>query len=189
MKTFSLIFLCIFSCCIANAQLYKTLLPSQAFNDSINIIIKDYPNNFHHIQAAPVSTETDVDIFKSSAGLPHAVDCMVYRFHSLEDTTASWQAVFYKGENYQDALKAYKNCYRQIKKSNIAVNNERITFTGKMEEPTASIRFTVSNLKLNTKDPLFKNFYAEIELLQVYYDWEVRLNLLSRKEDTERYNY
>jgi hypothetical protein len=173
----------------ANAQFYKSVLPSGAFTDSLQLVVADYQQNFYSIQSESLSQEGDVDIYKSLKAIPGAGDCFIYRFHSIEDTTASWQAIMYKGEDYKDAVKAYKNCFRLIKKSNLKISDNTMKFDGDLEEPVSSVKFTVSSLKPITALKAYKNFYAEVELVQVYFEWEVRLNLLSRKKDMEKYNY
>ncbi len=173
----------------ANAQFYKSILPSGAFTDSLQIVVADYQQNFNSIQSESLSRAGDVDIYKSLKTVPGAAECFIYRFHSVEDTTASWQAIMYKGEDYKDAVKAYKNCFRLIKKSNLKISDNTMKFEGELVEPVSSVKFTVSSLQPITTLKAYKNFYAEVELVQVYLEWEVRLNLHSRKRDMEKYNY
>ncbi len=181
---------CMFAASLfANAQFYKSILPSGAFTDSLQLVVADYQLNFYSIQSESLSKNGDVDIYKSLKAVPGAGECFIYRFHSVEDTTASWQAVMYKGEDYKEAVKAYKNCFRLIKKSNLKISDNTMKFEGELQEPVSSVKFTVSSLKPLTSLKAYKNFYAEVELVQIYFEWQVRLNLHSRKGDTERYNY
>ncbi len=173
----------------ANAQFYKSILPSAAFTDSLQLVVADYQKNFYSIQSESLSRDGDVDIYKSLKSVPGAGECFIYRFHSIEDTTASWQAIMYKGDDYKDAVKAYKNCFRLIKKSNFNINDNTMKFEGELQEPESSVKFTISSLRPLTSLKAYKKFYAEVELVQVYYEWQVRLNLHSRKNDDERYNY
>lgn len=180
---------CMFATMHANAQFYKAILPSGSFTDSLQLVVSDYQQNFYTIQSEPLSRADDVDIYKSKKMVPGAAECFIYRFHSVEDTTAGWQAIMYKGEDYKEAVKAYKNCFRLVKKSNLSINENSLKFDGEMVEPSSAIKFTVSSLRPVTSMMAYNNFYAEIELVQEYYEWVVRLNLHSRKGDTERYNY
>ncbi|MEO6406221.1 MAG: hypothetical protein ABIY51_02615 [Ferruginibacter sp.] len=174
---------------LCHAQFYKSILPSNAFTDSLQLVVASYEGNFYSIQSENISQLPDVDTYRSHQGIPGAQQCLVMRYHSVEDTTAGWQALMYKGEDYKEAVKVYKNCFRLVKKSNLKIDDTVLKFKGEMEEPQTSLKFTVSSLKPSSSLPAYKNFYAEVELVQVYMEWEVRLNLHSRKNDDERYNY
>ncbi|MEO7265706.1 MAG: hypothetical protein ABIW38_12365 [Ferruginibacter sp.] len=174
---------------LSHAQFYKSILPSGAFTDSLQQVVASYEGNFYSIQSENISQLPDVDTYRSKRGIPGAKECYIMRYHSVVDTTAGWQALMYKGEDYREAVKAYKNCFRLVKKSNLKIDESIMKFNGELEEPQASLKFTVSSLKPSSSLPAYKNFYAEVELVQVYLEWEVRLNLHSRKADDERYNY
>jgi hypothetical protein len=171
----------------ANAQFYKSVLPSHSFSDSLNKIVLDYKHNFNRIQNEKISSTGDADIYSSRYCVPGSIECVIYRFHSLEDTTASFQALMYRGENYKEASKIYRNIYRQVNKTRIDSREMSSGFTGKLEDPTEDIRFTSSMLRLGTYDSLYKNFVAEVEMVNNYEGWEVRLNLHYKRNDTEKY--
>jgi len=128
-----------------------------------------------------------MDVYKSSISLPGAQHCVIYRFHSKTDTTASWQALMYDGENYKEALKAYKNSCKMVDRCRVTLSNgTSASFSGKMEEPDANLRFSSTSYKLNTKETVYEKFYAEVELLNTGIDsWEVHVSLQSKKEDDE----
>lgn len=73
-----------------------------------------------------LSNETDRDSYQSVITLPGSLKCMIYRYHSIEDTLASWHALMYKGENFEEAAKIYKNTFRSVKKSSLLVNNKKL---------------------------------------------------------------
>ena len=104
------------------------------------------------------------------------------------DTTASWQAIMYDGDSYDQAVKVYKNTYRLVQKSRIKwVDRSIVSFVGEMEKPDENVSFATSLLQLNVTDPRYRNFYANIELTSSYSGWEVHLNLHSRKDDKAEY--
>ena len=129
-----------------------------------------------------------MDVYESTVLIPGASHCVICRFHSKEDTTASWQGTMYAGDNYNEAVKIYKNTCRLVDKSSVNIQGNTATgFTGKMESPDANIRFVSSSYKLRLKDPAYDKFYAEIELVNMNFDqWEVHLNLLQKKDDAEK---
>jgi hypothetical protein len=112
---------------------------------------------------------------------------MIYRYNSKVDSTASWQAIMYKGESYKDAAKVYKNTFRLVNKARIHSSELSAGFSGQMEEPTEDLRFTTSSLQLTSKNELYRNYVAEIELLNTMDGWEVHLNLHYKRDDKEKY--
>lgn len=169
-----------------NAQLIKPVKTTETFSKTLSIIVLDYKNNFINIQQKELAGSVGNNIFNSSVCLPGALHCTITRYNSLEDKSASWQATIFAGESYEDALKAYKNIYGQLKHSSIAGIDKKATgFEGEMEKPDENIRFTVSALRLNAADPQYKNFTADIELTNNMEGWEVHLNLYRKKADTE----
>lgn len=176
----------VFSIC-CQAQFYKSILPSPAFTDSLKKIVTDFSYNFYNIQGNVLSTQEDVDTYESKNSIPGAIKTMIFRFHSEEDTTAGFQAVMYSGDDFKEAAKIYKNVFRYVNKSHFAVKENNFSFSGSMEEPTESIRFTSSILKAITNNNDYKRFFAEVEMVNSFTGWEVHLNLHSKKDDKEKY--
>ncbi|MDB5201138.1 MAG: hypothetical protein JWQ27_547 [Ferruginibacter sp.] len=170
----------------ARAQLLKTFMPSPAFGDSLSQVIFDFKHNYIHIQGESLPPDGDAELFKSKTKIPGAEQCVIYRFHSYEDSTASFQAIMYRGESYKEAAKIYRNTFRQVNK--MQINSDKLTsgFLGKMEDPTEDLRFTSSTLKLATKDKIYKDFVAEVEMVNSFDGWEVHLNLHNKKNDADQ---
>ncbi len=174
--------------CMVKAQFYKSVLPSAAFSDSLNIIVKDYCFNYHKIQGEALEMQEQVDVYSSKASIPGAKETFIYRFHSEEDTTASWEAIMYKGESYKEAVKIYKKTFRLVNKTKLHFGEgEAGSFFGSMQEPTEALRFTSSLLRANSSNAMYKNFIANIDLVNTMEGWEVRLSLNRKREDTEKY--
>jgi len=93
----------------------------------------------------------------------------------------------YEGDSYENAVKIYKNLFKQLKKSKMKwVDKSTISFMGEIDEPDENVRFTVTSLRLNIIDIPYRSFFGEIELTSTYDGWEVHLNLHNRKNDAER---
>ncbi|MFZ1529174.1 MAG: hypothetical protein WAT19_10505 [Ferruginibacter sp.] len=173
---------------IAKAQFYKSVLPSPAFSDSLNRIVKDYCFNYHQIQGEPLEMQDQLEVYRSLASVPGAKETFIYRFHSVEDSTASWQAIMYKGESYKEAVKIYKNMFRLINKSKLHFGDDKNgSFSGSMQEPTEDLRFTSSLLRANSSNIMYKDFIANVDLLNTMEGWEVKISLNRKREDTEKY--
>lgn len=186
MKFFLLLFLCCIKLIFADAQFYKSLLPSPSFNDSLTSVVMDFRHDFKHLQGSELMPQEGMEVYRSNIGLPGAAHCAIYRFHSQLDTSASWQAIMYDGDNYEDAIKSYKNTYRLVNKSRIKwFDRSIVSFKGELENPLENIKFASSQLQLNVTDPRYKNFFAEIVISNGENGWEVRLNLHNKRNDLE----
>ena len=169
-----------------NAQFYKSFFPSGAFTDSLTKVVLDFRFNYKAVQGEALPSQNGAEVYRSKVKLPGAEHCIIYRFHSLEDTTASWQAIMYTGDNYKEAVKIYKNTFRLVKKSQMRwTDRSPISFSGELQEPDESVRFTVSKLKPRLIDMAYRDFYAEVELTGTFDSWEVHLNLHNRRNDME----
>jgi hypothetical protein len=169
------------------SQFYNSFLPSPEFNSALEKIVGDFRYNFKNISGDTLTNQGEVETYSSTVTLPGTTECTINKYHSAKDTTASWQAVVYNGEDYKEAVKAYKNAFRLINKSRIhLIDRTFIGFEGKMEQPTDEVRFTVSTLRLASDDIRYKRFTAEVELLSNYTGFQVNINLSNKKPDNER---
>lgn len=176
----------LFASQVSNAQFYKSFLPSGAFSDSLSLVVGDFTHNFLQIQGDSLSSGTEMGVFNSKLGIPGSISCIIYRSNSYYDTTASWQAVMYRGKNYKEAVKIYKNTFRLVKKSRLRwLDKAGMDFTGELEEPSTDVGFAVSTLRPQFPEPVYIKFTADVELINSYDGWEVRLNLQNKRDDSE----
>ncbi|MDB5193777.1 MAG: hypothetical protein JWQ96_3340 [Segetibacter sp.] len=186
-KKLTLTFFTCFTFFCLQAQFYKSILPSPEFNNMLEKVVSDFRYNFKNIIGDTLVSEGEAESFKSTAILPGSIDCVIYKFHSVRDTTASYQSTMYNGEDYKDAVKAYKNTFRLMNKSRLQlVDKSVLSFSGKLEEPAENLRFTVSSLQLDSQDDRYSRFRAEVELVSTYDGWKVSLNLHNTKPDEDR---
>lgn len=168
----------------ASAQFYKSLLPSPQFTKALEMVVLDFRYDYRNIQGNRVDSLGEVQTFESGVKLPGSADCKILRFHSAVDTTACWQSIIYSGENYKEAVRAYENTVRLVKKSNMRwVDQSVMNFTGELIKANEDLRFTTSVLDLKVNDHRYEDFRAEVELIATHVDrWQVQLNL-SKKID------
>jgi hypothetical protein len=120
MKKPALLIISFFAIAVTQAQLLKKPVPKDnPFEDSLSKVIIDFANNFKNLQSTRLPAEIDADTYLSNICLPGAVHCTIMGYHSVVDNYASWQAIVYAGENYEDAVAAYKKIFGKIKKSKI----------------------------------------------------------------------
>lgn len=166
------------------SQIYKSVLPSPEFSSALEKIVLDFRLNFSSIIGNEIGSGGDTETFESTVKLPGATDCIIYKYHSKADTTASWQATMYKGEDYKEASKAYENLFRLVKKTKIRwIDKTFVGFNGEMEKPQETLRFAASTLNFELEDKRYKNFQADVELVSNYSGWEVHLNLQTKRPD------
>ncbi|UAY50644.1 hypothetical protein [Ferruginibacter albus] len=178
----------LFLCFYGNAQVISSPLPTPAFCNALAKIVLDFRSNFHNVQLdSVVLGEYDHDVYGASVKLPGAIDNTILRFRSVEDTTASYQSLFYNGESQTDAIKSYKHCVQMLKKSLIKwYDRSLITFKGKLEEPDPNLSFTESTLRLKTvTDERYKNFCASVVLTGDMNGWKVYINFEYKNADTD----
>lgn len=178
---------CVLLCAITSAgfsQPWKSLLPSPEFTKALETIVLDFRLDYRNIQGGIIDSLGQVETYESAVKLPGTEVCRVLRFHSALDTTACWQAIVYSGDDYKQAVRAYENVVRLVKKSNIRwIDRSIVKFKGELVSPREDIRFTTSTLFLTLEDERYQDFQAEIELVATHLDrWEVQLNL-SKKTD------
>ncbi|MCE3281751.1 MAG: hypothetical protein K0Q66_488 [Chitinophagaceae bacterium] len=184
MKRYLLAGLLLFVTSAGFSQFYKSLLPSPAFTRALDSVVLDFRLDYRNIQGNPVDTLAGSGTYESLVKLPGAAECRILRMHSPEDTTACWQAIIYTGEDYKEAVRAYENTVRLVKKSQIRwIDRSVVKFTGELVPVRENLRFTTSVLRLKLDDPRYENFRAEIEILATGLDtWEVQLNLSKKPE-------
>ena len=179
------LFLCAFTP-LLHAQFYKTLVPTPGFSDALEKIVLDFRLDYKTIQGERVLQENEHESYVSAVNLPGAKECVISRYHSKLDTTASWQAVMYQGESYSDAVRAYKNLFRLVKKSQMRwIDRSAVNFVGEMDEPKEDVGFAVTILGLDVNDKRYDHFVAEIELSGADADWSVKLNLHKKRDDRD----
>jgi hypothetical protein len=185
-KQILLISLSIILVSMCNAQFGKTEKQESAFSTSLSSIVADYKNNFLQIQSNELAGSSATNTFTSTICLPDALHCTIERYNSEEDKSASWQALLFEGENYQDAVKIYKSFFKQVRTSSISgIDDKPVGFIGGMEKPDENVRFTVSTLRLSAFDKRYKDFIASIEISNNMQGWEVTIHLYRKKTDTE----
>jgi hypothetical protein len=187
MKKFLLINCTFLICLIGHAQIYKSVLaPSAAFTDSLQKIVLDFRYDFHRIEDSMIGGGGDYETYGSKVTLPGSTDCQILRFHSVQDTTAAFEATLYQGDNYNDAVKCYRNLVRMLKRSRMKwFDNSLVSFTGSEKDPNPDLNFTITTLSLDTSDPRYKDFYAQVELISEMLNWKVDVSFSNKRSDTE----
>src|ERR1700761_3482674 len=78
------------------------------FPGGIEAILRDIPSNLRHITGELLLAQGEIENYASVIGLPAAENCIITRYHSVEDSTVSWQAKMFSSDEYEKAAAQYK---------------------------------------------------------------------------------
>jgi hypothetical protein len=150
----------------------------------MNSILLDFPNNLHNISGDTLLLEGETDHFSSSVLLPGAIQCQITRYHSHEDTTASWEATMFRSESFQKAAGTYHTLYKQLIRCFALLSDGSLArLNGEWHEPDGNLPFTVSTLKLSTVQWKYRKMEVELELRSEWTGWVVSIYVVSKEKD------
>lgn len=187
MKKISTLLVAVMAMMTSHAQFRLLDKPAQpGFSKAVETILGDFPYNYKHITGEQVLQEVDMSQFASTVELPGAKSCLIAHYHSGLDTTASWQALMFRGEEFKDAANAYKRLYNQLKGCKLRMVDGSVFYLdGDYEAATEDRDFVTSALKIQTGDERFREFKVELELLYKMDEWVININMVSKKRDSE----
>jgi hypothetical protein len=156
------------------------------FPEAIDAVLGDVPYNLRHITGELLMAEGEIDNYTSIVGVPDAENCIVTRYHSMEDTTASWQAKMFSGGEFSEAARKYEQLYRQLQTCYVRlIDGSIFNLVGVWEPAREGAPFTTSTLRIRTSDQRYKEVKVELELVYQLADWAVNINIVSKKPDDE----
>jgi hypothetical protein len=157
-----------------------------AFPGAIEAVLHDFPNNLRHITGELLLAQGEIDSYVSTIEPPGAESCVITRYHSHSDSTASWQAKMYSGEDFDRASSAYHAIYKQLQSCYLLLPDSSMVFLkGQWEPAREDIAFTTSTLRLNTGDERYQEVQVDLELLYQVSHWVVNINIVSKRPDDE----
>jgi hypothetical protein len=167
-----------------------SLLRSQVrlipFPDAIDAVLGDVPNNLRKVTGVLLLAEGEIDNYASLVVVPGAENCMVTRYHSVQDTTASWQAKMFSGGDFGSASRKYHQLYQQLKTCYVRLPDSSIYYLdGTWAPAREGIAFTTTTLKLKTDDQRYRDVKVELELVYQLADWAVDINIVTKRPDDE----
>lgn len=182
-------FYCLLAACflsfVSLAQLRSVTPVKTTFAQSISTILKDLPANFHNISGELLLSQGETDSYECTIKVPGAAECVITRYHSEEDTTASWQATMYQDESFKNAAARYKELYRQLKSCYLqTVDGSLLYIKGDWEEPTEEKGFAGSFFHIITGDARYKDAAIELQMRYQFPEWIISISIASKKKDT-----
>jgi hypothetical protein len=148
-------------------------------------VLHDFPNNYRNISGDLVLAQAETDNYASLVLLPGASECTVTRYHSIEDTTASWQAKMFHSEDFKEVSQRYKELYKQLKGCYLQlVDGSIIYLNAEWEAPTEEKAFVMSTLRLATGDERYKEMKIDLEMVYQFPEWTININVSGKKDDS-----
>ena len=152
----------------------------------IDAVLQDFPNNLRHISGELVLAQGEFENYASVLTLQDAQDCIVTRWHSKRDTTASWQVKLFTSDDYAAAEKQYRRLYGQLKMCHMTLGDSSLVLLGGNWSPAKEgMAFTTSTLRLKTDDWRYREVKIDLELVYQLADWAVQINIVSKRPDDE----
>jgi len=180
MKTTLILFLVTLAFC-GGAQ--TRVLP---IKEAIDTILRDFPNNLRHITGELVLAQGEFENYASMVQLADAESCVITRWHSFRDTTVSWQAELYNGDDFDAAEKNYHQLFRQLHECYMRMPDSTLVYLrGDWEPIKEGVAFTTSTLQLKTGDWRYREVQVQVELVYNLAEWTVRVNIVSKRPDDE----
>ena len=169
----------------ALAQARFASVREESFSKVMEAVVHDFPNNYRNICGDLVLEQAEIENYASLVQLPGASECMVTRYHSLEDTTASWQAKMFRSEDFKEVSQQYKELYRQLKACYLRlVDGSIIYMNADWEAPTEEKPFVMSTLRLATGDWRYKEMKIDLEMVYQFPEWTININVSGKKKDS-----
>ncbi|HWK05627.1 MAG TPA: hypothetical protein VNS58_18435 [Puia sp.] len=156
------------------------------FPEVIQTVLTDFPFNLRNITGELVLAQGEFENYTSLVQLAEAGRCTITRYHSVDDTTVSWQAKINRYDEYGAAARQYHELYKKLEQCYLRlVDGSIIYLQGVWEPAKEGTAFTTSTLRLTTGDWRYKEVKVELELVYLLAEWEVNINILTKKRDDE----
>ncbi|KIC91771.1 hypothetical protein [Flavihumibacter sp. ZG627] len=148
------------------------------FDEAIQAVIFDFSTNFRNIQGPLVNDEAEYEKYASLVELPGAEQSVITRFHSVEDTTASWQAVMLTTEEYDEAAALYKKICQRMKATKLSLpDGSQVQFRSDYQPPSTENKFTSSFYYLPHAEGEYMDLRVQVELIVLLGEYKVLVNV------------
>jgi len=169
---------------VASVPVLSQTEKTHSFHAVIDSVLRDFPNNLRNITGDLVLAQGEFENYASTVELPGAESCIITRWHSTEDTTAAWQARMYKGQDFTEASRLYRESFRRLNGCYLKlVDGSKFFLAGDWEPAKEEAPFTTSTFRVQTGDERYQEVKVEVELVFLVTDWAVNVNIVSKKRD------
>jgi len=163
-------------------------LPNTASAQDFKKVIRDYPNQFRHLQGELLQEKnqsTDYDLNFPFGSVEKAV---ITRYSSKGKPVVACEALVVTTENFADAARKYHSIYATFNNMAVKMDNG-VTFylKGTYEAPVEEVRFNSSMLVFEKPEPYVSKMKVEVSMQYEFMEWTVRVKIYDRdREDAEQ---
>ena len=169
----------------AMAQTRYASFKEESFSKVMEAVVHDFPYNYRNISGELVLEQAEIESYASLVQLPGASECTITRYHSLEDSTASWQAKMFHSEDFKEVSQQYKELYKQLKGCYLRlIDGSMVYLNAEWEAPTEEKPFVMSTLRLATGDSRYKEMKIDLEMVYQFPEWTININVSGKKKDS-----
>lgn len=169
----------------SNAQLQ---LPGNALGQDLRKLIRDYPNQFAHIQGDVLQEKTQATDYELNFRIDGAESSMITKYSAKGAPVVSCEALLLTTEDFGEATRKYRSVYALFNHMAVKMDNG-VTFylKGEYRKPVEELKFNNSILEFEKADLYVSKMKVEVSLRYEFMEWKVRVRIFEReREDTER---
>ena len=185
MKKIMFAFVALLVAAAASAQTRFTSVREESFSKVMETVVHDFPKNFRSITGDLLVEQPETDDYASLVLLPGSSECVITRYHSMEDTTASWQAKMFRSEDFKEASQQYNELYKKLKNCYLRLVDGSIVYmNAEWEAPTEEKPFVMSTFRLDCGDERYKEMKIDLEMVYQFPEWVININVSGKKDDS-----
>jgi hypothetical protein len=158
----------------------RTVPASEPFSTAIGAVLHDFPDNLRNITGQLVLAEGEIENYSCTVELPGAEQCVITRYHSMRDSTVSWQAKMYSNEDFEKAAREYHALYRKLEGCTLLLADSSVLYLkGEWEPAREKMSFTTSTLRFTAGDWRYREVQIQVELTYLQNNWVVNINIFN----------
>ena len=170
----------------SHAQLHLPV--NTGFAQDMKKVLRDYPNQFTHLQGPLLDERTQVTDYEVNFNISGAENAVIRKYSAKGKPIVSWEATVLTSESFEEAARKYKSLFSQFNHMAVRMDNG-VTFylKGQYETPTEEAIYNSSLLLWEKADAYIRPMKLEVSMQYELLEWKVRVKIFEReREDDER---
>ena len=163
-------------------------LPGNALGHDLKKVIRDYPNQFAHLQGDVLQEKTQVTDYELNFHIEGAESSMISKYSAKGRPVVSCEALLLTTESFEEAARKYRSVYALFNHMAVKMDNG-VTFylKGEFRKAVEELKFNNSILEFEKADLYVSKMKVEVSLQYEFMEWKVRFRIYEReREDSER---
>jgi hypothetical protein len=159
----------------------------------IEKVVNDYYGHFFNLKGEIIDETAHTIEYKSKLLPQGALESTITQIKNQKNIY-SWQAIMLSTDEFEKAVEKYKEFYRQLNGSSMAVYGGRqYKLKGDFDTPDETRSFASSILEPDVKEKPLRRLKVEVALNYIFPEWTVKLLVYEKDADedirpTEKYD-